>query len=453
MRSLKFFLPHSIQGLCGMVAVIGAFVFSSTFQAVGQESGSLGNGLGAAAIGRGGALVSETGGPLDAVEGNPAGLAGVSSRLLDASVVGLIAGGSFQNAANSDAKLRGVAGALPYGAFAMPIGHHGWVVSVAITPEILMRANWHYVDAPGTAGVTYGYQRQETQIIAVRPSLGLARNIGSHWAAGATLGIVYNQNDLHSPYIFQQQPQLAGLKVLLDLTTRGYGWNGSAGVQWQPTDRVRAGVAWKSGTTIHTQGDASGSASALFQALGIKSDPTFTYHAQVMNHLPQAFDAGFSLRTNRHLLWSFEGDFTAWGQAFQQLPITMTQGSNATINSVVGSNAFHDAVPLHWANQGAFHGGLEVPAGEAWTVRGGYSYASNPVPSSTLIPLTAAIMQNSVATGAGWTHKKLRLDAAYQAQLPSAQSVGQSGLKAGEYNNSRVRVWTQSITVTARVKF
>jgi long-subunit fatty acid transport protein len=316
-----------------------------------------------------------------------------------------------------------------------------------------MRANWHYVDAPGTAGVTYGYQTQEDQIIAVRPSLGAARTFGPKWSAGATLGIAYNQNDLHAPYIFQQQPQLAGLKVLLNLTTRGYGWNGSAGVQWQPSSDLRMGLAWKSGTTIHTQGEATGSASALFNALGITASPLYSYHAQVMNHLPQAFDAGIRWRMDRHLTWVFEGDFTAWGQAFQQLPVTLTGGTNATINSVVGSNAFNDSVPLHWSNQGTFHGGIEAPVGESWTLRGGYSYATNPVPNATLTPLTAAIMQNGIAGGAGWTHNHWQYDAAYLAQLPSTQSVGQSGLLAGEYSNSRVMVWIQSVTLTARVKF
>lgn len=349
--------------------------------------------------------------------------------------------------------MRGVAGALPYGAFVTPLGKSHWTASAAVTPEILMRANWHYVDAPGTAGVTYGYHTQETQIIAVRSSLGVARTLGPKWSAGATLGIVYNQNDLHAPYIFQQQPQLAGLKILLDLTTRGYGWNGAAGVQWQPSSRLRAGLAWKSGTSLRTQGEATGSASALFNALGVAADPHFSYRAQVMNHLPQAFGAGLSWQTNHRFTLAFEGDFTAWGQAFQELPITLTEGNNAVINSVVGSNTFNDTVPLHWSNQGTLHAGVEAPVSESWTLRGGYSYASNPVPSATLTPLTAAIMQNTIASGAGWTHGRWHYDAAYQAQLPSTQSVKQSGLLAGEYSNSRVRVWTQSITITARVNF
>ena len=137
--------------LCGLISA------SATLSSA-QSSGSLGNGLSAAATARGGSVVTATDSPVDAVEGNPAGLAGLSTRTLEVSALGLVAGGSFKNAANTNAKLRGVAGAFPFGAFATPIGHTPWTASAAVTPEILMRANWHYVDAPGTAGVTYGYQ-------------------------------------------------------------------------------------------------------------------------------------------------------------------------------------------------------------------------------------------------------------------------------------------------------
>jgi long-subunit fatty acid transport protein len=431
--------------LCGLM--------SATPTAVYAQATSFGNGLSAAAEARGGTLAPQQGDPLDAVEGNPAGLAGITAHTLEVGAVGVFGSGSFQNSVNSNGRMSGVVGAMPFGAFVTPLGASHWTASAAFTPEILMHANWRYVDAPGTAGVTYGLQTNETQIIALRSSVGAARTFGSKWSAGAVLGLVYNTNNLDAPYIFQQQPQLAGLKVLLNLQTHGFGWNGNAGFQWQPNSRLRLGVAWKSGTTIHTNGTASGSASALFTALGITSDPTFQYQTQVLNHLPQAFDAGFSWKSNRHMIWQAQGDFTAWGQAFQQLPVTLTGGTNATINSVVGSNAMQDSVPLHWNNQIGLHFGVDSPVGENWTVRAGYSYMSNPVPSATLLPLTAAIMQNAIASGAGWTHGRMHLDAAYQLQLPSSESVGKSEILAGEYSNSRVSLMLQSVTATARFNF
>ena len=444
--SLRGLRPYALP-----VAALCALGCGST--AILAQATSFNNGYSAAAEASGGNLVAEQGDPVDAVEGNPAGLAGIKTRVLEATGVGVFGSGSFQNSGNSNGRMGGVVGAMPYGAFVTPLGASHWTASAAFTPEILMRANWRYVDVPGTLGVTYGLQTNETEIIALRSSIGVARTFGPKWNVGAVLGLVYNTNTLNAPYIFQQQPQLQGLKVLLSLQAHGYGWNGNAGFQFQPNSRLHIGVAWKSGTTIHTNGSANGTASALFTALGINQSPTFSYQSQVLNHLPQAFDAGFSWRTDRHLTWQAQGDFVAWGQAFQQLPVSLTGGTNAVINSVVGSNAIQDVVPLHWNNQVGIHVGVDSPLGENWVLRAGYGYMTNPVPSATLLPLTASIMRNSVGAGAGWTHGRMRYDAAYQALLPSSESVGQSSILAGEYSNSTVRIFLQSVTVTAKLSF
>ena len=183
-RTLACIAPPRLLRLAAFTAC-GALAATT---AHAQGSASLGNGLSAAAMARGGSTVTEHASPLDAIEGNPAGLAGHSARDLDVSVLGLVAGGTFNNSANHNAKLTGLAGVLPFGAFATPIGKSPWVAAAAFTPEVLMRANWHYNDAPGTAGVTYGYQKQETQIIAVRSSLGIARSFGPKWSVGANRG-------------------------------------------------------------------------------------------------------------------------------------------------------------------------------------------------------------------------------------------------------------------------
>jgi hypothetical protein len=67
--------------------------------------------------------------------------------------------------------------------------------------------------------------------------------------------------------------------------------------------------------------------------------------------------------------------------------------------------------------------------------------------------MTAAILQNSIGTGVGYNRGHFSVDLAYQAQLPATQSVGQSSLKSGEYDNSRVEVAVQSVTLTNRIRF
>jgi long-chain fatty acid transport protein len=409
-------------------------------------------------------MVAEQGDPLEAVEGNPAGLAGLHSRTLDASGLALFANGSFANSVDTHGTLRSFAGAIPYGAYGTPLGHSRFAAAAAVTPEFLMRAAWHYTDPPGTAGVTYGIQKNESQFVALRGSTSLAFAIDPKWSVGASLGFVYNKNTLNAPYIFQQQPQLAGLKVLLDLETTGFGWNGSAGAQWKPNDRLRFGVAWKSPTFIPSHGTADGSASALFNALGVTADPAFHYAAEVDNHLPQTVAAGLQWQATHRVRLAFDGGWTNWGGAFQNLPVKLKNGTNATINTVAGSSDIQDEVPLHWHDQGTFHSSIEIPMKRQWTARAGYSFISDPVPSSTLTPLTAAILSNGLATGLGWkpesgtSHPPMSLsswqwDVAYQLQLPATQSVGQSSLLAGEYDNSRVHVVTQSITISGRLNF
>jgi long-subunit fatty acid transport protein len=150
---------------------------------------------------------------------------------------------------------------------------------------------------------------------------------------------------------------------------------------------------------------------------------------------------------------NFQGQWIGWSGAFHQLPVNLTNGNNADINSVVGSNALQDVVPLQWRDQGVFGVGVESPVGENFAFRGGYSYATNPVPSSTLTPLTAAILQHTIGTGMGYSYGRYHFDLAYQVQLPATGNVGQSGLLAGEYDNSRVHVMVQSLTFTTRMHF
>ncbi len=437
--------------LVGTIVGCSGFALMST-AARAQMPGALGEAASAGAAARGGATAAEAGDPLDAAQGNPAGLAGVSARVVEFGAGALDASGSFRNSVDPHGSLDG-AGVVPVAGIAAPLGRSGWRGSLALTPQMLMRANWRYIDPPGTAGASYGLTSNESEIVALRGTAGAARSMGPHWDVGAEVGLVYNKNVLNTPYIFQQQPALAGLKVLLQLHTAGFGWNGSAGVQWHPNSRLRVGAAWTSATVVQSHGDASGTASAQFAALGIAADPLYNYRAEVDNHLPWTLAAAGSWQASHRLRWDLEGDWTNWSNAFHELPVKLTNGTNAVVNSVAGSDAIQDFVPLNWKDEQTVRVGAETPLGENWKADAGYSYSTNPVPSSTLTPLTAAILQNTIGAGAGWHQGRWAAELAYQVMLPASESVGTSALKAGEYDNSRVEAMAQALLLTVRTHF
>lgn len=284
-------------------------------------------------------------------------------------------------------------------------------------------------------------------IDAVRFAGGLGYAVNSRLSLGVTVGAVYNTNTYDAPYIFQTQPALAGLKTLLDMHTSGVGWNASAGALFQATRKVQVGLAWKSRTEINTSGNASGDAYAQFAALGINAPSSFTYNAKVQNVLPESILANVAWQATPKWLFAFQSDWINWKDSFVVLPVTMTNGTNAVINSVVGGTSFSDGIPLHWKDQYGFHVGVERRLLESTVVRFGFAHANSPVPDSTLTPLDGAILTNEISVGLGYTRGNSRIDVSYDFRPENTQQVGQSALLAGEYNNSSVSVGTQSLAL------
>jgi long-subunit fatty acid transport protein len=152
-------------------------------------------------------------------------------------------------------------------------------------------------------------------------------------------------------------------------------------------------------------------------------------------------------------MFAFQTDWTNWHDSFVSLPVTLTNGPNATINSLVGSDTLVDSVPLHWRDQYGFHVGAERSLTESTVIRFGYAHANDPVPSSTLTPLTAAIMSNQLSTGFAYQHNRSKWELGYSFHPTAEQHVGQSALLSGEYDNSTVKVGTQSLTVGYSFRF
>lgn len=422
--------------------------------AAAQTVGALGNGVSGRSTALGGATVASAITPLEAMQSNPAALAELNGRTLDLSLTSIFATGSFTNSVSNDGTISAFSGALPYGAFSMPLASGRVKVAFSAAPDVMMSADWKYMDPPGGLnGASYGLQRNKSAILGMRYAGGVGFAVNKKFSVGATVGAINNRNTLQAPYIFQQEPTLAGAKVLLDLHTAGTGWNGTFGALYTPSSKLKVGVSYKTKTTVHSHGDASGNAQAQFDALGAPFQPDFHYDAEVITKFPQAFSAGVSWQAHKRIRLNLQGNWINWSNAFDSLPVHLTNGNNADLNGFVGSDSLNDVIPVQWRDQGVFGVGVESPLGEHVAFRGGYSYATNPVPSATLTPMTAAILQNTLGTGLGYTRGRYNLDLAYQLQLPASQRVGTSSLLSGEYNNSKVDVAVHSLTLSSRIHF
>jgi len=402
----------------------------------------------------GGVYVPSNSDAIGALSTNPAGLSFLNSPTLNINISAIFARGSFSNSVNNNSQMTTSPGVIPYGAFGMPLGKSHFSVGAGFAPDLVSVSDWHFVDAPGTLGVTYGLQHEKSAILAGRAMVGLSYAFSQKLSIGMTAGADYNSNTLEAPYIFQSQPALAGTKTLLNLHTYGTGWNMSVGAMFQPTKKLDVGVAWKSHTVIVTNGMASGDAYALFTALGAGGTPsTFNYNASVKNILPQSVNGNIVWHANPQWVFAFQTDWVNWHNAFANLPVTLTNGTNATINSVAGSTTLVDGVPLNWKDQYSFHAGVERLLFENTSLRFGYAYGNSPVPNGTLTPLTAAIMTNQLSTGFNYRLGRSNFDLAYTFDPIAHQQVQLSSLLAGEYNNSKTGVGLQSLSIGYSFRF
>lgn len=343
--------------------------------------------------------------------------------------------------------MRLTAGAVPYGAVGLPLNRR-WTVAAGFLPDLLSSANWQFRDTPAMGGANYGAQNEKSQILAYRSVAGISFSLSSRVSLGVSVSAIYNSNTLVMPYVFQSNPDLKGLKTLLNLHTTGFGWNNGVGMTARLSRRWLAATSFRTKSAITSTGSVTGNMGAQFAALSIPFPPNFGYRAQVRVELPQSALISATWQRSAVLRFSVQSTWTNWNRSFANLPVSLTNGTNADINGFLQSNAIKDVIPLNWKDQFSFRVAAERKLGESFSVSGGYTHQNNPVPSSTLSPLTAAIMANGLASGLSYQWGLVRFDVAYLINLTAQQNVGASALLSGEFSNSRVRVGTQALILS-----
>jgi long-chain fatty acid transport protein len=101
------------------------------------------------------------------------------------------------------------------------------------------------------------------------------------------------------------------------------------------------------------------------------------------------------------------------------------QNFKMTFESSQGLGTLGFTMPQNWQDQTVLSLGGAYKVDDVWTVRGGYSHSSNPIPDSYVHPLFPAIVKNHYTAGFGYKiSKSASLDAAISHAPQVAVSAG-----------------------------
>lgn len=337
--------PHPESYRVWLTAAGVAFALIS-----GASAGGFYNAADARSAALGGEEAAQSGSVLSAMDSNPAALATMPKAELAITLTGALLSGEFQ-AQGRSASLHARSGFVASGAVAIP-SPNDWPVrfGLAVIPDLTLDADWRYLDAAGGlgGGTSYGAQTQHARILSLRTTAAVAASLTRWLSLGVSGGFIYNQNFLDAPYVFQSQPVLAGFKTLLDLKTDGYAPAFDFGAQLHPSANITVGLSYRPRTVIRSSGRARGNASAQLQSLGsafAAVAPLFSYDAEVRVELPQRFAVGIEWQALDRLRLVAGRDWINWSEAFDELRIDLSNGSNPAINGVVGSDSLTDIAP------------------------------------------------------------------------------------------------------------
>jgi long-subunit fatty acid transport protein len=183
---------------------------------------------------------------------------------------------------------------------------------------------------------------------------------------------------------------------------------------------------------------------ALFTANGINSTQGFNASYKVDNEfsLPQSAGFGLMYAPIPKLRLGFDFEWLNWSNAFDEMNITLKDGSNSNINTVIGNGSSESDpllvnFPMKWKDAIILKFGGEYDLSERFIIRGGYAYSTNPVPNTTIIPIMPAVLEHHFTAGCSYDIiKQLTMNVGLEYGLKNTVTGSNPHMVASEYINS-----------------
>lgn len=455
-------------------------------------------GYDAVTSGRGGTATGTFDNP-SLIVNNPAGISFLKSAQFDVSFSLMAPSVYFKNNLN-DAK--GKNNLFPLGCISyVKPGNKKISYGFGIFTQGGMGADFtlnHYLFADETG--KYAPQTYHSKFAVMQGMGTVAYKISNTLSVGVSAGIVYSQMEFQMPMsmppsmlqgvinpstgftfgnMFSASTQSGGLGYtelvasanLKDLSA--YEFNGKIGLAYQPSKDFSFGISYtlpvnlnyKNGNAqmdmtaqmnnafakvvagimqqnpSYTQQQAQQAAMNQFSQMGIDltKGAADSYNASATLGLPQSLAAGFSFTAAKKLRLSMDAEWVNWANAFDVMNISLSGGTNANINRMLGTNGtIAMPFPLNWKNTVIIRTGAEYTASKKIILRCGYAYGNNPVPETTVFPVFPAVVVHHVSLGGSFKlSKKFFLNAAYEHAFRNDVTASQNSLIGIQFNNSK----------------
>ncbi len=376
----------------------------------GQEAGMAGASLG----------VSDN---AVAMNNNPAGLTQVQGQELTFGLSALMPNLTHKDMFHNDVDGEKNIFLLPMLAYAYRLPNSPWAFGLGLFGQGGMGAEFKNLNtAFGTKDETYS----NVSYAKITPSL--AYQVNDRLSLGAALNLGYSAMEMK----FFPNTVFPGMFYGMNLeNVYGFGYGVKLGAQYKLTEMVTLGLAYTSKSSLDFKhGDMT------FAGLG-------KYSAEVEGfNWPQSVGAGVAVRPTDRWLLALDVTWYNWKDAMDEVHIK----TNAP--GALGDVRFD----MHWKDQIVVALGAAYKLTPLWTLRAGYNYGNNPVPSETLSPLFPAIVEHHLTLGFGYKiNNSWNLDFAWEHAFGKTVTYANTGAPFG-YNAEEGHD-QNTLAVFATVKF
>ena len=342
-----------------------------------------------------------------AIYSNPSGLTQIRGTTLTGGGTTFLPSWEYHNSNGQEEGMH-LPSLLPHVYLESDLGTERIRLGLGINNTFGLNEDW------GTSG-QFQTQVQRGHIYNINIAPTLAFKINDHLSIGSAMNIYYGQLEQYRSVTLGPPPTPSG-----NFHFRGQDWalGATPGIMWKIDDHNTLAAVYRSGFDMKYSGQAR-----VGEGGRTLVGPS---HAWAALDLPQSATIAYALRPIKPLKLEADVVWTDW-HVTKDLAFTSD------------NPAFNQKVPANWKSGFEYRFGVQYDLTKNWTVRGGYAFGQDAVPSSTMAPLIPDSNYHLLALGVGYSQQNWSVDVAYQFIYRELRHINDSIYGAqvnGEWNNN-----------------